>query len=177
MYFRALQMAVEKMQGISRLEQFVEELSEEERAKELKQEKKRQKKKNRRKNKCGFDISEQESEDKDKDLDEVKLLTKSQTQSNPSILLYIVYMGSTVHYMYCRATCWTACNSFHSFGVLQGSIEAVKDSCKVCGSHGEEEETARCEEGITASGSTSCNCSVDTKQSKNAHRIFDLIMQ
>ncbi|KAG7240945.1 hypothetical protein INR49_026173 [Caranx melampygus] len=42
-------MAVEKMQGISRLEQFVEELSEEERAKELKQEKKRQKRKNRRK--------------------------------------------------------------------------------------------------------------------------------
>lgn len=65
-------MAVEKMQGISRLEQFVEELSEEERAKELKQEKKRQKRKNRRKNKCGFDASEQEAEDKDKNLDEVR---------------------------------------------------------------------------------------------------------
>lgn len=61
------------MQGISRLEQFVEELSEEERAKELKQEKKRQKRKNRRKNKCGFDISEQEAEDKEKNLDEVIL--------------------------------------------------------------------------------------------------------
>lgn len=63
------QMAVEKMQGISRLEQFVEALSEEERAKELKQEKKRQKKKNRRKNKCGS--CEQEAEDKEKILDEV----------------------------------------------------------------------------------------------------------
>lgn len=63
-------MAVEKMQGISRLEQFVEELSEEERAKELKQEKKRQKRKNRRKNKCGF-VSEQEAVDKEKHLDEV----------------------------------------------------------------------------------------------------------
>lgn len=65
-------MAVEKMQGISRLEQFVEELSEEERAKELKQEKKRQKRKNRRKNKCSFDMSEQEAEDKEK-TDEVIL--------------------------------------------------------------------------------------------------------
>ncbi len=52
-------MAVERVQGISRLEQLCEELSEEERAKELKQEKKRQKRKNRRKNKCGF---EQEAE-------------------------------------------------------------------------------------------------------------------
>lgn len=66
-------MAVEKMQGISRLEQLVEELSEEERAKELKQEKKRQKRKNRRKNKCGFDMSEQETEEKKTNLDEVVL--------------------------------------------------------------------------------------------------------
>uniref|UniRef100_UPI0037E818F8 gametogenetin-binding protein 2 n=1 Tax=Semicossyphus pulcher TaxID=241346 RepID=UPI0037E818F8 len=63
---KSFEMAVEKMQGISRLEQFVEELSEEERAKELKQEKKRQKRKNRRKNKCGFDMSEQEADDKEK---------------------------------------------------------------------------------------------------------------
>ncbi|XP_020505640.2 gametogenetin-binding protein 2 isoform X2 [Labrus bergylta] len=63
---KSFEMAVEKMQGISRLEQFVEELSEEERAKELKQEKKRQKRKNRRKNKCGFDVSEQEADDKEK---------------------------------------------------------------------------------------------------------------
>lgn len=66
-------MAVEKMQGISRLEQFVEELSEEERAKELKQEKKRQKRKNRRKNKCGFDSCEHEADHKEKILDEVIL--------------------------------------------------------------------------------------------------------
>ncbi|XP_030010493.1 gametogenetin-binding protein 2 isoform X3 [Sphaeramia orbicularis] len=64
---KSFEMAVEKMQGISRLEQFVEELSEEERAKELKQEKKRQKKKNRRKNKCGYDVSEQEAQEKDQD--------------------------------------------------------------------------------------------------------------
>lgn len=70
---KSFELAVEKMQGISRLEQFVEELSEEERAKELKQEKKRQKRKNRRKNKCGFDISEQEGEDKEKNLDEGSL--------------------------------------------------------------------------------------------------------
>nr|XP_015817293.2 gametogenetin-binding protein 2 [Nothobranchius furzeri] len=67
---KSFEMAVEKMQGISRLEQFVEELSEEERAKELKLERKRQKRKNRRKNKCGFDMSEQEVEDKEKVLDE-----------------------------------------------------------------------------------------------------------
>lgn len=76
------------MQGISRLEQFVEELSEEERAKELKQEKKRQKRKNRRKNKCGFDISEQEAEDKEKNLDEVILHQQrgSGTLISPCIL-------------------------------------------------------------------------------------------
>lgn len=63
---KSFEMAVEKMQGISRLEQFVEELSEEERAKELKQEKKRQKRKNRRKNKCSLHMSEQEADDKEK---------------------------------------------------------------------------------------------------------------
>ncbi|XP_067113325.1 gametogenetin-binding protein 2 isoform X1 [Osmerus mordax] len=67
---KSFEMAVEKVQGISRLEQLCEELSEEERAKELKQEKKRQKRKNRRKNKCGFDVLEQEAEGPDKDLDE-----------------------------------------------------------------------------------------------------------
>nr|XP_055054135.1 gametogenetin-binding protein 2 isoform X1 [Misgurnus anguillicaudatus]XP_055054136.1 gametogenetin-binding protein 2 isoform X1 [Misgurnus anguillicaudatus] len=68
---KSFEMTVERVQGISRLEQLCEELSEEERAKELKQEKKRQKRKNRRKNKCGFDMIEQEAEDeKDKSLDE-----------------------------------------------------------------------------------------------------------
>ncbi|KAL6099099.1 ggnbp2 [Pungitius sinensis] len=62
---KSFEMAVEKMQGFSRLEQFVEELSEEERVKELKQEKKRQKRKNRRKNKCGFDSSEPQGDDKE----------------------------------------------------------------------------------------------------------------
>ncbi|KAK6321907.1 hypothetical protein J4Q44_G00066990 [Coregonus suidteri] len=66
---KSFEMAVEKVQGISRLEQLCEELSEEERAKELKQEKKRQKKKNRRKNKWGFDMSE----GKEKSLDEGSL--------------------------------------------------------------------------------------------------------
>ncbi|XP_077151565.1 gametogenetin-binding protein 2 isoform X2 [Ranitomeya variabilis] len=49
---KSFEMAVEKVQGISRLEQLCEEFLEEERVHELKQEKKRQKKKNRRKNKC-----------------------------------------------------------------------------------------------------------------------------
>lgn len=69
---KSFEVAVEKVEGISRLQQFVEELSEEERAKELKQEKKRQKKKNRRKNKCGFGVPEHEAEDKMKP-DEVAL--------------------------------------------------------------------------------------------------------
>ncbi|XP_056140559.1 gametogenetin-binding protein 2 isoform X2 [Lampris incognitus] len=107
---KSFEMAVEKMQGISRLEQFVEELSEEERAKELKQEKKRQKRKNRRKNKCGFDMSEQEAEDKEKSLDE-------------------------------------------------GSLESVEISCKVCGSHDEEEEEVVCVDVMVANGSTACSCS------------------
>lgn len=55
-FFFPLQMTVEKVQGISRLEQLCEEFSEEERVRELKQEKKRQKRKNRRKNKCVCDI-------------------------------------------------------------------------------------------------------------------------
>ncbi|KAM9846596.1 gametogenetin-binding protein 2 [Aulostomus maculatus] len=70
---KSFEMAVEKMQGISRLEQFVEELSEEERAKGLKQEKKRQKRKNRRKNKCSFDMSAQQAEDKERSHDEGSL--------------------------------------------------------------------------------------------------------
>uniref|UniRef100_A0A3P8NX33 Gametogenetin-binding protein 2 n=1 Tax=Astatotilapia calliptera TaxID=8154 RepID=A0A3P8NX33_ASTCA len=112
---KGFEMAVEKMQGISRLEQFVEELSEEERAKELKQEKKRQKRKNRRKNKCGFDTSEQEGEDKEKNLD-----------------------------------------------------ESVESSCKVCGSHDEEDE-AGCDETVATNRSTSCRCPDNTKQDLSAH--------
>ncbi|KAM4699106.1 gametogenetin-binding protein 2 isoform 2-T2 [Discoglossus pictus] len=52
---KSFEVAVEKVQGISRLEQLCEEFLEEERVQELKQEKKRQKKKNRRKNKCACD--------------------------------------------------------------------------------------------------------------------------
>ncbi|XP_007440339.1 gametogenetin-binding protein 2 isoform X2 [Python bivittatus] len=54
---KSFEMAVERVQGISRLEQLCEEFSEEERVRELKQEKKRQKRKNRRKNKCACEIS------------------------------------------------------------------------------------------------------------------------
>ncbi|XP_078278727.1 gametogenetin-binding protein 2 isoform X2 [Rhinoraja longicauda] len=54
---KSFEMAIEKVQGISRLEQLCEELSEEERVRELKQEKKRQKRKNRRKNKCACEIT------------------------------------------------------------------------------------------------------------------------
>ncbi|KAJ1185606.1 hypothetical protein NDU88_002396 [Pleurodeles waltl] len=53
---KSFEMAVEKVQGISRLEQLCEEFLEEERVQELKLEKKRQKRKNRRKNKCVCDI-------------------------------------------------------------------------------------------------------------------------
>ncbi|XP_069470804.1 gametogenetin-binding protein 2 isoform X4 [Ambystoma mexicanum] len=53
---KSFEMAVEKVQGISRLEQLCEEFLEEERVQELKQEKKRQKRKNRRKNKCVCEI-------------------------------------------------------------------------------------------------------------------------
>lgn len=83
-----VKMAVEKMQGISRLEQFVEALSEEERAKELKQERKRQKRKNRRKNKCGFDSCEQEAEDKEKVLDEVILPGNKKSRPLNACLLH-----------------------------------------------------------------------------------------
>ncbi|XP_069802162.1 gametogenetin-binding protein 2 [Dendropsophus ebraccatus] len=55
-------MTVEKVQGISRLEQLCEEFLEEERVQELKQEKKRQKKKNRRKNKCTCAIAGEQKE-------------------------------------------------------------------------------------------------------------------
>ncbi|TNN64990.1 Gametogenetin-binding protein 2 [Liparis tanakae] len=118
---KSFEMAVEKMQGISRLEQFVEELSEEERAKELKQEKKRQKRKNRRKNKCGFDISEQEEEDKENNL-------------------------------------------------VEGSLESVEATCKVCGIPDEEkEEEAKCDQSIAAIGSSSCSCPDDIKQDLIPH--------
>ncbi|XP_029467515.1 gametogenetin-binding protein 2 isoform X1 [Rhinatrema bivittatum] len=53
---KSFEMAVEKVQGISRLEQLCEQFLEEERVQELKQEKKRQKRKNRRKNKCACEI-------------------------------------------------------------------------------------------------------------------------
>ena len=51
-YCATSQVAVEEKQGISRLEQVVEEISEAERAKELRREQKRLKKKARRKEKC-----------------------------------------------------------------------------------------------------------------------------
>ncbi|XP_077167202.1 gametogenetin-binding protein 2 isoform X3 [Paroedura picta] len=64
---KSFEMAVEEVQGISRLEQLFEEFSEEERVRELKQEKKRQKRKNRRKNKCACEIPAplQAAEEKD----------------------------------------------------------------------------------------------------------------
>lgn len=53
--FKTSQVAVEEKQGISRLEQVVEEISEAERAKELRREQKRLKKKAKRKEKCKCD--------------------------------------------------------------------------------------------------------------------------
>ncbi|XP_053130998.1 gametogenetin-binding protein 2-like isoform X3 [Hemicordylus capensis] len=68
---KSFEVAVEKVQGISRLEQLCEEFSEEERVRELKQEKKRQKRKNRRKNKCACEapaplqVAEEEEEEEE----------------------------------------------------------------------------------------------------------------
>lgn len=53
------------------------------------------------------------------------------------------------------------------FAVSQGSLE----SCKVCGSHDEEEEEAGLDQSVTANGSTSCSCPDNTKPGKNAHRL------
>ncbi|NXU31449.1 GGNB2 protein, partial [Thalassarche chlororhynchos] len=66
------QMAVEKVQGISRLEQLCEEFSEEERVRELKQEKKRQKRKNRRKNKCVCEIPTPLQATEEKEINQAK---------------------------------------------------------------------------------------------------------
>lgn len=70
-------MAVEKVQGISRLEQLCEEFSEEERVRELKQEKKRQKRKNRRKNKCVCEIPAPLQATEEKELSQAKVNTES----------------------------------------------------------------------------------------------------
>lgn len=66
-------MAVEKVQGISRLEQLCEEFSEEERVRELKQEKKRQKRKNRRKNKCVCEIPPPLQGTEEKEINQAKV--------------------------------------------------------------------------------------------------------
>lgn len=66
-------MAVEKVQGISRLEQLCEEFSEEERVRELKQEKKRQKRKNRRKNKCVCEIPAPLQAAEEKEINQAKV--------------------------------------------------------------------------------------------------------
>lgn len=78
--FSPSQVAVEEKQGISRLEQVVEEISEAERAKELRREQKRLKKKARRKEKCKCDThltisttnNELKTEDTTKNEDELE---------------------------------------------------------------------------------------------------------
>ncbi|XP_027739684.1 gametogenetin-binding protein 2 isoform X2 [Empidonax traillii] len=69
---KSFEMAVEKVQGISRLEQLCEEFSEEERVRELKQEKKRQKRKNRRKNKCVCEIPAPLQATEEKEINQAK---------------------------------------------------------------------------------------------------------
>ncbi|XP_010285378.1 PREDICTED: gametogenetin-binding protein 2 isoform X3 [Phaethon lepturus] len=69
---KSFEMAVEKVQGISRLEQLCEEFSEEERVRELKQEKKRQKRKNRRKNKCVCEIPTPLQATEEKEINQAK---------------------------------------------------------------------------------------------------------
>ena len=63
--FATFQLAVEKKQGISRLEQLVEEISEAERAKEMKKEQKRLKRKAKRKEKCKLISQITEASDSD----------------------------------------------------------------------------------------------------------------
>ncbi|XP_059573717.1 gametogenetin-binding protein 2 isoform X2 [Alligator mississippiensis] len=101
---KSFEMAVEKVQGISRLEQLCEEFSEEERVRELKQEKKRQKRKNRRKNKCVCEIpaplqaseeKETNQEKENSDFMENSCKACGSTEDNSSCVEVIVTNEST----------------------------------------------------------------------------------
>uniref|UniRef100_A0A3Q2H8Z5 Gametogenetin-binding protein 2 n=1 Tax=Equus caballus TaxID=9796 RepID=A0A3Q2H8Z5_HORSE len=123
---KSFEMTVEKVQGISRLEQLCEEFSEEERVRELKQEKKRQKRKNRRKNKCVCDIptplqtadEKEVSQEKETDFIENSCKACGSTEDGNSCVEVIVTNENT------SCTC-------PSSGSLLGSpkIKKVDDSC------------------------------------------------
>lgn len=132
-------MAVEKVQGISRLEQLCEELSEEERAKELKQEKKRQKRKNRRKNKCGFDMSEQEAKGyQEKGLGEVR--------------------GGVLSFWNFSFLCCPLSLTVFIL-LLQDLEDSVNTGCKSCGNR---EESGEGGESFVPVEGSSCSCPATT---------------
>lgn len=96
-------MTVEKVQGISRLEQLCEEFSEEERVRELKQEKKRQKRKNRRKNKCACDIPTSLQTADEKEVNQKKVIF---INTNSKIYIFcgrntVVSLGKNDAYLLC----------------------------------------------------------------------------
>ncbi|KAG2459024.1 GGNB2 protein, partial [Polypterus senegalus] len=121
---KSFEMAVEKVQGISRLEQLCEELSEEERVRELKQEKKRQKRKNRRKNKCGFEMPGQDVEDKVKSEQDLSEPVKSSCKACGNI-------EETSHCVEVIVTNETASCNCHS-SVILGSPKEKKGLSPQC---------------------------------------------
>lgn len=80
---KSFELAVEKKQGISRLEQLVEEISEAERAKEMKREQKRLKRKAKRKEKCK--LISQITEASDSDLKAGEELQKEENCTNGNV--------------------------------------------------------------------------------------------
>lgn len=60
------------------------------------------------------------------------------------------------------------------FVVLQGSLECVEGSYKVCGGHDEDEEDTGCDDSIT-NGNTSCICNTKQGKKKNNNKSQRLI--
>ncbi|XP_069767680.1 gametogenetin-binding protein 2 isoform X6 [Narcine bancroftii] len=130
---KSFEMAIEKVQGISRLEQLCEELSEEERVRELKQEKKRQKRKNRRKNKCACEISTSHQSTGETKAQEEEGC-ESYGEGAEEIYQDVASIG--------EGSCETA-------------SESIENTCKDCGSV--EDPNGRVEV-IVTNESTSCTC-------------------
>ncbi|XP_023612606.1 gametogenetin-binding protein 2 isoform X5 [Myotis lucifugus] len=149
---KSFEMTVEKVQGISRLEQLCEEFSEEERVRELKQEKKRQKRKNRRKNKCVCDIptplqtaeEKEVSQEKETDFIENSCKACGSTEDGNSCVEVIVTNENT------SCTCPSSGNLLGSPKIKKGDDSCVHhcedkeddgDSCVECWANSEENNT------------------------------------
>ncbi|XP_076867798.1 gametogenetin-binding protein 2 isoform X2 [Brachyhypopomus gauderio] len=153
---KSFEMAVEKVQGISRLEQLCEELSEEERAKELKQEKKRQKRKNRRKNKCGFDTTETEDKNPDQAGEPLSPSAPTHNPQRPVTTSCPVLLDPEVkdaHLLHARPL--PPSISRPRLPLPQGSTDSVGGGCKSCG--GVSESGGCVEVSVPMDGST-CSC-------------------